>query len=339
MKARPFLLFTSLLLATNASAQQCFTPANGASKPFVSFLDHIVENNENSGWKDYYICAPAFNPAYALTLEKEQLVYKKITDIDWSERKQEHSYKTARWTLPINHGEWRVLCDLLDNATITANYYSYRIGIDGVTYYLGSCGRLVSSWCPTKGTLPYRTIEALDSICFAVASDDTALFHRQLTVCQSLTSEYRLQYPMSYFYPTVSRSRYYSKSKGNRYSVSLDCNYRLKVTQYIDTNVSFEDLHFEAGPLGDSMAVWRCQLFLNEQENGIHIFLSDTSGMRCRIDNDGQVTMIVPKERLNRQILFDASHLSKGYYELSSDGQWLAIPEKRYKWWPDYFSL
>ena len=339
MKARHFVLFTLLSLATNTFAQQCFTPKDGANKYFVASLDALVENYGKYGWIDFYICSPAFDTTFALTVEKEQLICKKIVSAKWSRIKKMPKYKTARWVLPISIDEYRVLDDLLENATITANYYSYFVGIDGVTYYLGSSGRLVSSWCPKEGTLPYRTVKALDTVCLAVTSNDTALLQKQLAVCRGLASEFRLHYPLSYFYPSLSYHYDYSRSKKETkvFSVVLSCNYGLlKVKQFVDTdtNVSYRDFRFDAGALGDSMAVWRRELFLSEQENRISIFLSDTSGMRCRVDSNREVTMMLPKQRLNREILFAVSHLPTGDYELSPSGRWIPIPEDRYRWWP-----
>lgn len=56
MKARNFALCVLLILATDISAQKCFTPENGATKSFVEFLDALVEKCGNFGWPDYYIC-------------------------------------------------------------------------------------------------------------------------------------------------------------------------------------------------------------------------------------------------------------------------------------------
>ncbi len=148
MKVRKYVLCALLILATDTSAQKCFTPENGSTKSFVEFLDALVENREKWGYQDYYICSPAFDTSYALTVDDEQLVYKKIVGAKWNKRKRLPKYKTASWVLPIGRGERKVLSDLLDAATITANYYSYFIGIDGVMYYLGSWGRLVSAWYP-----------------------------------------------------------------------------------------------------------------------------------------------------------------------------------------------
>lgn len=337
MKVRSFVLCTLLILATDTSAQECFTPESGATKPFVEFLDALVENREKLGYQDYYICSPAFDTSYALTVDGDQLVCKKIVDVKWNKYEKTAEYKTAGWVLPIGRGEWKVLSDLLDAATITANYYSYSIGIDGVTYYLGSWGRLVSSWCPREGSLSYRTVKALDTVCLAVTSGDTSLLHRQLEVCKELTGEFRLQYPLSYFYPAVWKSQ---EGIPNLFSVTLSCNEgRLSVKQFVDAMVSYKDFHYDVGPFGDTMAVWRRELFLNGFENRICVFLSDTSGMRCRMDIDGNVTMLLPKEKLDRQVLFASTLLSEGYYELSPEGQWIAIPEKRYKWWPSAFSF
>lgn len=336
MKARNFALCVLLILATDISAQKCFTPASNPRKSFVEFLDALVENYKTLGWKDYYICSPAFDTSYALTVEREQLVCKKIVDAQWSEQKDLPKYKTARWVLPISGNKSKVLSDLLGAATITANYYSYSIGIDGVIYYLGSWGRLVSSWCPNEGSLPYRTVKMLDTVCFAVTSGDTSLLNKQLEVCKELTGEFRLQYPLSYFYPTVWKFR----DEPNVFSVKLSCNYgRLTVKQLVESMASFKDFHYDVGPLGDTMAVWRRELFLNGFEKSIKVFLSDTSGMRCRMDIDGDVTMLIPKEKLDRQVLFSTTILSEGYYELSPDGEWIAIPEKRYKWWPGVLSF
>ncbi len=345
MKARHCVLCALLLFfATNTFAQQCFTPANGANDVFVAWLEALVENYKDYGWKDYYICSPAFDTTYALTVEQEQLICKKIVDGKWSKRKKLPKYKTARWVLPIGKEEWRTLRDLLENATITANYYSYFVGHDGITYYLGSSGRLVSSWWPKEGTLPYRTVKMLDTVCLAVTSGDTALLQKQLAVCRGLTREFRLQYPLSYFYPNVSYHYDYSRSQKETkvFSVVLKSNYgRLSVKQFVntDTNVAYKDFRYDAGALGDSMAVWRRELFLNEQEIRISILLSDTSGMRCCVNSDREVTMMLPKERLDRQVLFAASHLPIGYYELSPDGRWLPIPEDLYRWWPSPLSL
>ena len=224
------------------------------------------------------------------------------------------------------------------------NYYSYIVGNDGITYYHGSSGLLVSSWWPKEGTLPYRTVKMLDTVCLAVTSGDTALLQKQLAVCRGLTREFRLQYPLSYFYPNVSYHYDYSRSQKETkvFSVVLKCNYgRLSVKQFVDTdtNVSRKDFRYDAGTLGDSLAVWRRELFLREQEIRISILLSDTSGMRCRVNSDRDVTMMLPKERLDRQVLFAVSHLPIGYYELSPDGRWLPIPEDRYRWWPSPLSL
>ncbi len=337
MKARNFALCVLLILATDISAQKCFTPANNPRKSFVEFLYALVENNGNFGWPDYYICSPSFDTSYALTVEREQLVCKKIVDAKWSKRKNLPKYKTACWVLPISRNESKVLSDLLGAATITANYYSYSIGIDGVIYYLGSWGRLVSSWCPNEGSLPYRTVKMLDTVCLAVTSGDTSLLHKQLEVCKELTGEFRLQYPLSYFYPTVYHS---TTGIPNVFSLTLSCNNdRLTVKQFVYSTVSFKDFHYDVGPLGDTMAVWRRELFLNGYNKSIKVFLSDTSGMRCRKDIDGGVTMLLPKERLDRQVLFASTLLSEGYYELSPEGQWIAIPEKRYKWWPGFLSF
>lgn len=320
-------------IGTASFAQQCFTPANLSSKYDAVFLNAMIENYKTGGWKDFFICAPAFDTIYSLTIEDKLLICKKLVDAQWDSLREMPEYKTARWELPIEWSDWKVLSDLLDAATITANYYSFKIGTDGVTYYLGSWGRLVSTWWPEQGSLPCRTVKSLDTVCHAVTSGDTALLHWQLAVCRKLTGEFHLLYPLSYFYPDI---RYYRHSQ-NIISVRLSCNHaRLLVKFLVDTNASLKTFHYDVDPLGDSMAVWRRELFMNDHNNGIQIFLSDTSGIRCEIRKDGIILMALPQKNLNRQILFDATRLQQGFYELSPDGQWIAIPQKRYKWWLEY---
>lgn len=332
MKLRPLLLSALLLIATGSYAQNCFTPHAGADSYFLAFLDAIVEDDNYIRWKDYYISDPAFDTACALTIGNEQLVCKKIVSARWNKRKKMPVYKTARWAMPVSWNERKILSNLLDAATITANYYSFNIGTDGVIYYLGSWGRLVSSWCPNQGSLPYRTVKALDTVCLAVTSADTILLHRQLAVCRQLTGEFHQLYPLSYFYPIIS----YHKKSSDIFSVTLGSSQsRLWLKTLVIDSASFRDFHYDEHPLGDSLAVWRREMFLNGHEDFVSIFLSDTSGMRCRINSNNHLDIILPQKMLNRQILFSATKLPKGCYELTTEGRWISIPDDRYRWWPD----
>ena len=79
---RFYLVVSLAFVSTTSLAQQCFTPAYPSSKYFSFFLDALIENNKDFGWEDYYICAPSFDTTYALTIEKEQLICKKIVDLE-----------------------------------------------------------------------------------------------------------------------------------------------------------------------------------------------------------------------------------------------------------------
>ncbi|MBR5664542.1 MAG: hypothetical protein IKX13_02185, partial [Bacteroidales bacterium] len=104
--------------------------------------------------------------------------------------------KTLRYEMSLRQTEQRAILDLLEAAIQTAKTNNKEVDCpcDYATYYLCHNARKVTVWSSDGRTLPTRTVNALDSLCYATEHSDRAVLLRQIEICRTLTDEFRQLY-------------------------------------------------------------------------------------------------------------------------------------------------
>ena len=332
------ILCAALALAvTTAKAQETFVPVTTEYCPeYNSFIKQTLIGESY----EYFLCTPAFENEYALSLHGDTLVYIRAEEekgniwysVNFTKRKAKA--KTSRFELVLSQDEAKQVSNLMEVATMTANFFNDRIGFDGVTYYLHSYTRHVKVWYPKDGTRTHRTVTMMDSLCYAVEHADHAVLQRQLEVCSTLTDEFRALYPISYFTPS---REYWLYSRGiervSIFSKKLCVAQRCKdCSEAARENTFFAEIR-------DSVTRWSRELFLHYNEKFVYILLSDTSVARCEVMSDRDIVITIPRDRLCLDLILSTTGLVKGYYQLTSDGTWQAVRREDFPWWPGIFDI
>ena len=331
------ILYAALVLAvTTTKAQETFVPVTMEYCPeYNSFIKRTLIGESN----EYYLCTPAFDNEYALSLHGDTLVYIRAEEngniwysVNFTKRRAKA--KTKRFELVLSKEETKQVSNLMEVATMTANFFNDRIGIDGVTYYLHSYTRHVKVWYPEDGSRTHRTVTMMDSLCYAVEHADHAVLQRQLEVCGTLTDEFKELYPVSYFMPS---REYWLYSMGieriNIFSKKLIVAQRCKdCHEAARDNLFFTDIK-------DSVTHWSRELFLHHNEIFVKILLSDTSVARCEVMSDRDIVITIPRNRLCLDVILSTTNLAKGHYQLTPDGTWQAVRREDFPWWPGIFDI
>ena len=331
------ILCAALALAvTTAKAQETFVPVTTEYCPeYNSFIKQTLIGESY----EYFLCTPAFDNEYALSLHGDTLVYVRAEEkgniwysVNFTKRRAKA--KTRRFELVLGQKEAKQVSNLMEMATMTANFFNYRIGIDGVTYYLHSYTRHVKVWCPKDGARTRRTVTVMDSLCYAVEHADHAVLQRQLEVCGTLTDEFKELYSISYFTPS---REYWLYSRGiervSIFSKKLCVAQRCKdCSEAARENTFFAEIR-------DSVTRWSRELFLHYNEKFVYILLSDTSVARCEVMSDRDIVITIPRDRLCLDLILSTTGLVKGYYQLTSDGTWQAVRREDFPWWPGIFDI
>lgn len=321
-----------LLGTTGIKAQKVFEPARVFfNNEYNLFLARTLIGNSVS----YYLCKPSFSNEYALSLQDNKLVYVYAVEAIYKSfglglEKSKTKAKTQQFQLTLTDRQQQPIYRLLRAAAETANTYNdKRMGADGVTYTLSSCGHMVSTWSPKKNTLPYRTVKIMDSLCVAVKTADYALFERLLDTCNCLTTEFRTLYPLYYFAP----EKFTKQDSPNANQIilrSLDhWNYILYVSLACDdAHVTEAESYMEN--LKDSVTLWSRELYLRS-DNHVNIILSDTDTAHCRVKDGYEyyVSITIPRSLLNKELIFSTINLKKGRYYFTPDGTWLPADDNK----------
>ncbi|MBP5535391.1 MAG: hypothetical protein J6X62_01220 [Bacteroidales bacterium] len=317
------------LAAIPARAQSVFTPATVEYTPgyWTALLNTMAGNSRTC-----YICAPSFLREYALSLHGDTLVYTRVDDkasvyYYVCAKKHREKVKTQRYEMVLSRDESLLFKRLIGAATETANFFDEHYGIDGTIYYLFDGLRRVKVWSPWEGNRTYRTVAAMDSLCYAVEHADREVLQRQLAACHSLTEEFRELYPLSYFIPDVWSSSERILLTSRRWlSVCQGCR---NAQDSVESSLT---------KLSDSVAHWSRELFLHYYDRSVSVFLSDTSGARCEVKESGrEIIIIIPPNKLCRNLIISTTSLAAGHYSLSPDGTWQPIRRENYQWWPTWF--
>ena len=331
------ILCAALALAvTTAKAQETFVPVTTEYCPeYNSFIKQTLIGESY----EYFLCTPAFDNEYALSLHGDTLVYVRAEEkgniwysVNFTKRRAKA--RTRRFELVLGQKEAKQVNNLMEMATMTANFFNDRFGFDGVTYHLHSFSRHVKVWDPEDGSRTRRTVTMMDSLCYAVEHTDHAVLQRQLEVCGTLTDEYKELYPISYFTPS---REYWVYSMGiervSIFSKKLTVAQRCK-----DCSKAAREKTFFA-EIRDSVTRWSRELFLHHNEKSVYILLSDTSVARCEVMSDRNIVITIPRDRLCLDLILSTINLAKGYYQLTPDGTWQAVRREDFPWWPGIFDI
>lgn len=335
-------IYTLLLFfaVTTVGAQNVFEPATVSYTPeYGAFLEKTL----TVGSDFYYLCAPSFNNEYALSIHGDTLIYIQADEKDniWysvNYKARNAKAKTKRYEMLISREDNKIISDLMDAATMTANFYESRIGFDGTSYAISHIGRKVKTWSPIKESRIGRTVMAMDSICHAVKHHDRKMLSHQLNICRALTTEFRQLYPYEYFFPEKGKNGHF---EDDVFIPSLHSNSRiLSLAVRIDKNKeSVTEAVSYIYSLQDSVAVWSRGLFLNGNDCRIYILLCDTTDARCVEYGCSNYYVVIPRKKLCRRLIFSIAALGNGYYRLTDNNQWQSIRREEYPWWPNIFDM
>ena len=340
------------LCITTASAQQVFTPKTSCSD--YEYEKLVVETLVGDAGL-YYMCLPAFTNEYALSLNDSTLVYvcakEKFGNIWGSKKFRKHGAKakieTLRYQLLVSEDDCVVLKNLFEAATQTANFFNERFGIDGASYYLHCWDKNVKAWFPSKGSRTGRTVQALDSLCYAVEHSDNSVLLRQMDTCRTLTKEFRNLYPMSFFRPSDKGYVPEERQKTLIFKGFQDSTKVMKNDKwyyYIGTRciqvqiVDFTAKKVNKNQLCDSLTAWNREMYINHVQDiwprQMLIDVNDTTVARCEVYSSrpgNSRVLYLPAEQLKHDIIFNASTLSDGFYLLSPTGKWQPVSREDYE--------
>jgi len=335
-------IYTLLLFfaATGVEAQNVFEPATVDYSPeYTAFLEKSLTLGSGS----YYLCTPSFSNEYALSFHGDTLIYIQANEKDniWysvNYKAPDTKAKTKRYEMLISREDRDIISDLMDAATMTANFYESRIGCDGTIYSIRHMERIVTTWSPIKESRTDRTVMVMDSICNAVKDHNRKMLSRQLKSCRALTSEFRQLYPYEYFFPEKGKNGHF---EDDVFIPSLHSNSRiLSFAVRIDKNKeSVTEAVSYIYSLQDSVAVWSRELFLNGNDCRIYILLCDTTDARCVEYGCSNYYVVIPRKKLCRRLIFSIAALGNGYYRLTDNNQWMSVRREDYPWWPDFVTF
>ena len=341
-------------------SQSVFSPAFYYSYEYHDLLERTLLQDR---YDFFYMCVPSFSQESALSMCDSTLVYMYADEKPniWyakecrsGERAKKAKVKTKRYEMTIGKDQALILRNLFDAATRTANYFGEETGLDGVSYYLDYRGRKVETWMPDPLSCVGRTITVLDSLCYAVYNADLDVLQRQIIECRKLTGEYRQLYPADCYSPEVYKETvYYNKGKGKNITLlEIESGRRLSSRLTITSRLTIKYKANESDTLEieklaktviDSIGVWERELFINNIDKFVDVLVCDTIATRCEVETfKDNLTVIASQENLNRDVIFKACALQKGYYILSPTGDWQPVESEEFDWQPvfrEFFSF
>lgn len=278
-------------------------------------------------YKTFYLCAPSFTAEYALCVKKDELVYKHAHQSIWHALSKPNPWAVtvSTFTLKVMESESQQLEDLFKHATMTASFFSKRLGLDGTNYYFNSSGRLASVWSPDGGRTA-RLVKMADSICYAVRHQDRDVLKRQLKVCRELTHEFKQEYSISYFYPNYNFSQ---KTVGaNDVEESWNCQLwagmRFRFCKEYDHPIDNSTVEDDLAHYGDSIAAWNRQLFITDSQIELAVQLKESETAWCRLEN-GRCSLVVPERLWRGEVILSATALRPGHYRLDENLHWQEV--------------
>lgn len=318
-------------------AQSVFEPVTRNSEIITEY--HILLNRSLVGESTkYYICTPSFELEYALSLHGDTLVYTQAAEKIWhiayehftKNKRYKGKAKVKDFRMPISKEDRIAISRLMNAATMSAGYFDSRIGFDGVSYYLGYGTREVKVWSPREGSRTYRTVQAMDSLCLAVQKLDHTLLRRQTEVCRDLTVEYKQLYLHTYFIPDK-----WTTINDDGHVVLLHSKDILSVYLKVDSSQEGKDTSY-MNTLSGFMTLWSRELFINQEDCKVRVFLCDTAtAAHCQMDSGNTTILTLPRSLLTLELLLSSVALGEGYYILTPEGTWKPILREDYSWWPD----
>lgn len=334
-----------LLAATGAFAQDLLVPESYGIYGYDGYneliLNKLLPPDKNSytnkqrdaigegSYKTFYLCAPSFTAEYALCVKKDELVYKHAHQSIWHALSKPNPWAVtvSTFTMKVTESESQQLKDLFEHATMTASFFSNRLGLDGTTYYFNSGGRLASVWSPDEGRTA-RLVKMADSICYAVRHQDRDVLKRQLKVCRELTEEFKQEYSISYFYPNYNFSQ---KTVGaNDVEKSWNCQLwagmRFRFCKEYDHPIDNSTVEDDLAHYGDSIAAWNRQLFITDSQIELAVQLKESETAWCRLEN-GRCSLVVPERLWRGEVILSAAALPPGHYRLDENLHWQEVEE------------
>lgn len=334
-----------LLAATGAFAQDLLVPESYGIYAHDGYneliLGKLLPNDKKSSpkektdaiwdgaYKTFYLCAPSFSEEYAFCVTEEEIVYKRAQESIWHalQKPNPSAVAVSTFTMKVTESESQQLKDLFEHATMTASFFSNRLGLDGTTYYFNSGGRLASVWSPDEGRTA-RLVKMADSICYAVRHQDRDVLMRQLKVCRELAHEFKQEYSISYFYPNYNFSQ---KTVGaNDVEESWNCQLwagmRFRFCKEYDHPIDNSTVEDDLAHYGDSIAAWNRQLFITDSQIELAVQLKESETAWCRLEN-GRCSLVVPERLWRREVVLSAAALPPGHYRLDENLHWQEVEE------------
>lgn len=336
-----------LLAATGAFAQDLLVPESYGIYGYDGYneliLNKLLPPDKNSytnkqrdaigegSYKTFYLCAPSFTAEYALCVKKDELVYKHAHQSIWHALSKPNPWAVtvSTFTMKVTESESQQLKDLFEHATMTASFFSNRLGLDGTTYYFNSGGRLASVWSPDEGRTA-RLVKMADSICYAVRHQDRDVLMRQLKVCRELTEEFKREYPPCYL--TTREPFVYHPYDNGEQSCVISNNINFSILKHFDQPVDDNIMAAFSQNYRDSITVWSCEVLLTDENAFFYVEINAPYHYQpeCRINHEGHSYWIILPERLcRREIILSALTLQGNsyLYRLDENLHWQEVEE------------
>lgn len=331
------LLLTTVLCGR---AQDFLTPESYGIYDFYKNGDEtlfrlLVAGEKFEGfatWKakytTYYLCAPSFDPEYALVIEKNQLILNTARTSIWyalSEHKSIKEIPVNTKTLQVPEEFCEIISKLFHFATMTAtNLESELLGFDGTYYYFNHRGKLASVWVPEGGRTA-RLVVMANQLCYAVEHHDTAVLNSQIEVCKSLTKEFKKDFPDRFFRPSWVSSR---TGEEGPWSCELGGDNCMWLEIMYDTLVGMEACKLMSDLYSDSLAAWSREIFLmNDLEEYPTVVIDNQrNNPFCEVKtyNDRIIREItIPEQYWRREVILQAAQLPPGQYYWVINGEWV----------------
>lgn len=331
------LLLTTVLCGR---AQDFLTPESYGIYDFYKNGDEtlfrlLVAGEKFEGfatWKakytTYYLCAPSFDPEYALVIEKNQLILNTARTSIWyalSEHKSIKEIPVNTKTLQVPEEFCEIISKLFHFATMTAtNLESELLGFDGTYYYFNHRGKLASVWVPEGGRTA-RLVVMANQLCYAVEHHDTAVLNSQIEVCKSLTKEFKKDFPDRFFRPSWVSSR---TGEEGPWSCELGGDNCMWLEIMYDTLVGMEACKLMSDLYSDSLAAWSREIFLmNDLEEYPTVVIDNQrNNPFCEVKtyNDRIIREItIPEQYWRREVILQAAQLPIGKYYWAINGEWV----------------
>lgn len=276
----------------------------------------------------YYLCAPSFDPEYALVIEKNQLILNTARTSIWyalSEHKSIKEIPMNTKTLQVPEEFCEIISKLFHFATMTAtNLESELLGFDGTYYYFNHRGKLASVWLPEGGRTA-RLVVMANQLCYAVEHHDTVVLNSQIEVCKSLTKEFKKDFPDRFFRPSWVSSR---TGEEGPWSCELGGDNCMWLEIMYDTLVGMEACKLMSDLYSDSLAAWSREIFLMNDLEEYPTVVIDNQRVNpfCEVKtyNDHIVREITMPEQFWRcEVILQAAQLPPGQYYWVINGEWV----------------